>query len=482
MASSVRADPRLADPTFLRLMGLRRKKRLARASQGPQRPLPQTDDELWQYVHDTWDVRIPRVQVCASHVAPFRVFADAFFARQSMIVLKASRGLGGKSFLLSVLGATKAALTAADVVILGGAMPQSQNVHRYMAALWDRPSAPRHLLREPPLATETRFAAGHLIKAIPASQSSVRGLHPQLLLLDECDVMDLAIFDAAMGQTLAKPGIPACTVASSTHQVPDGTFTEVIRRAKEKGWFFAEYCYRETMQPHGWLDPAEVDRKRQEMTAAQWEAEVEGQEPSPESRAIMPQAVGAMFRTDLGRYHGAVGEYIEAEPPVEGATYAHGADWAKAQDFTEIVTLRTDTRPMRLVAYERLQRLPWPVMVARLDARRRRYGGESLHDKTGLGDVVDGYLEEAADGFLLVGKARSDLFSEWVNAIENGQVVSPYIESLEAQYRYCRVEDLYGSGHPPDGFVAGALAYRKALSAPPLVGPISLTRVSPWRT
>jgi len=62
--------------------------------------------------------------VCARHVSPFRVFSDAFFARHSVIVLKASRGLGGKSFLLAYLSLAQAHLLGADVVILGGSFKQ----------------------------------------------------------------------------------------------------------------------------------------------------------------------------------------------------------------------------------------------------------------------------------------------------------------------------------------------------------------------
>jgi hypothetical protein len=105
--------------------------------------VPQTDDELWWYLADTWGVRIPRVQVCLHHVAPFTFFAGAFFARASVIVLKASRGLGGKSFMLSYLGLAQAHLLGAQVVILGGSMKQSQQVHGYMRDAWDYPGAPR---------------------------------------------------------------------------------------------------------------------------------------------------------------------------------------------------------------------------------------------------------------------------------------------------------------------------------------------------
>ena len=404
-----------------------------------------------------------------------------------MFVLKGSRGLAGKSFLLSVLAATFAAVQRANVVILGGSQQQSKNVHDYMQTLWHAPHAPRHLLSGEPLVTETRLTMGNKIVALPASQASVRGPHPEKLLFDEIDESALAIVDAAMGQTMPRGAVAACTVLSSTHHYQQGTFTEVLRRAKDRGWPVYEMCYRETLEPHGWLLATTVEQKRSEMTAQQWQVEVELQEPSGENRAIDTDAVTACFQRALGEYEGKPREYVEHEPPVVGATYAHGADWARAVDWTEILTLRTDTLPYRLVAYERMQRLPWPQMVGRFDARLDRYptpAERACHDRTGIGDVVEGYMAHDAEGVILAGRARADLFANCVSAIERGEIVSPWITALEAQLRYCTVDDLYGAGHPPDGFVALALAYRGAKVLPssaPVVSPTSIATPSRWR-
>lgn len=73
---------------------------------------------------------------------------------------------------------------------------------------------------------------------------------------------------------------------------------------------------------------------------------------------------------------------------------------------------------------------------------------------------MDGYLTVGAEGFIMAGRARADLFADCVGGIERGEMVSPFIASLEAQVRYCTVDELFGGGHPPDGFVALALAYR----------------------
>lgn len=265
-----------------------------------------------------------------------------------------------------------------------------------------------------------------------------------------------------MGQAMPQRGVAACTVLSSTHQHPDGTFTAIMKKAKDKQWPVMEYCFRETMAPHGWLSAATVEQKRNDLTAVQWTAEVEGQEPSAENRAIFPQAVQYMFQRELGEYEGVPREYIEHEPPDPLGRYAHGADWGKSRDWSEIVTFRVDVTPARLVAYERMQRMSWPVMVKRYEARLERYGiyqSSAAHDGTGIGDVIHDYLTYEAENVILVGRSRSDLFSNYINAIEKGAIISPYITALHGQHLYLTTNDLYGSGHPPDGFIAGALAW-----------------------
>ena len=51
-----------------------------------------------------------------------------------------------------------------------------------------------------------------------------------------------------------------------------------------------EWCWKETQEPNGWLSPAQVQRKRSEITAQMWRTEFDLQEPTAEGRAIDPDA------------------------------------------------------------------------------------------------------------------------------------------------------------------------------------------------
>lgn len=424
----------------------------------PSVPKITNEEQLRAYVVDRCGVNIPATKVCKKHTTPWRAFADAYFARSPVAVWKASRGFGGKSFLLALLGLVEAQTMAANVVVLGGSGEQSQRVHEYMQGFWGHAGAPKHLLASDPSKRATRLSTGNAIHALTASSRSVRGPHPQRLRLDEIDEMDIRIFDAAMGQPIGATSIPKQTVASSTHHYANKTMTEVLTRATDRGWPVYEWCYQETCEPHGWLPITEVDSKRHEVTQAMWEAEYDLQDPSPDTRAIAPDKVGAMFNIELGEYDGAPGEYIEIEPPAPGGKYVTGADWAKKRDFTVIVTLRIDTVPMRLVAFERFNRLPWPAMYGRYNDRLDRYPGEGVHDGTGIGDVVEDHIVSSAFAFIMVGRKRDDMLSNYVSSVERGEIEAPFIAFMERSHRLASVDDVYGSGHLPDDIAAMALA------------------------
>lgn len=423
-----------------------------------------TEDDLRQFVNSSFGITVPDVQVCPDHTTPWRAFCDAYFAKNSVSLWIASRGFGGKSFLLALLGLTEAATLKVDVNVLGGSGEQSTRVHEYMQKFWNYPHAPRHLLLSDPTQLRTKLLYGNSVHALMASTRSVRGPHPARLRLDELDEMDRVVFEASLGQPMSQRGVKPQLVLSSTHHYADGTMTYALKLAADRGWPCYQWCYKESMAGgEGWLDEEEVETKRRDIPAAMWQVEYELQEPSPEARAITEDDVRAMFDKSLGQVDGVSGDFIFEEPVPQGR-YSHGADWARKVDHTVIVTLRVDVDPMRIVAFYRGQRQSWPRMVSIFDKRKRLYGGNAAHDGTGLGDVVDQYIEESEDveAFIMSGKRRSDLLSEYIAGIENGDLISPYIGAMEGEHRLASQDDVYGSGHLPDTISAGALAYRAA--------------------
>lgn len=454
--------------------------------------MPQTDDELWWFVYALWGVKIPRTAVCPDHVAPFQAFADAFFARYPTTIWKASRGFGGKTFQLSLLCNTEAVALGAQATILGGSGAQSLMVKRASDKVWDdNPRAPKHVLVKR-TTFDTNFTNGAWIRSLTASQTSVRGPHPQRLRLDEIDEMELAILEAAQGQPMRDRGIDTQTVMSSTHQYPDATMTKMLKRAEEKGWPVYQWCYRETANPiDGWLTMDEVARQKQSISAAMWETEYDLQEPSFAGRAIDTSCVEAAFSTKLGTRNGD-GPYEFSPPPLPappGQVYGHnpyvtGVDWAKERDWTVVATYRIDGPQWELVAWQRYQRVPWPETVERACEQWHRWGGRLVHDATGVGNVVNDLIvgpKRYIKGVVMSGGTwRQQFFNDWVAAIENNLVIHPRIEAMYDEHRYVTEEDLYGKGHPPDSVVASAMAWSLHTKKVVVVQPVSITKDSAW--
>lgn len=443
-------------------------------------PLIRNGADLDKFLQDYFGIRLPNVQVCPEHSTPHDAFHAAYFATHPISVWKASRGLGGKSFTLSLLGLTEALTLRADVNVLGGSGEQSQRILESMGKLWAFPTAPRQFLTTDPGTRKTSLVWGNTIKALMASQTSVRGPHPQRLRLDEVDEMKLGILDSALGQPMSKGDVLSQIVISSTHQYPDGTMTEVLKRAGAKNWPVFEWCFHETREPHGWLKNSEIERLRSVITDLMWRTEYELQEPTGENRAIDQDAVARMFLKELV-------QELKGDP--EG-DYAHGADWARKTNRTFIVTVRKPAEPdevdepeaenaevvqparepLKVAALTVAERQPWPTMVAHLERHVHTFPGPAVHDGTGVGDVVAGYLNVEAEAFLMVGKARADLLTEYIHGIEHGEIVYPddgtkASQIAKKEHKFATWDDLFGSGHLPDSISAGALAYRAAKRA-----------------
>jgi hypothetical protein len=416
--------------------------------------------ELKRFVWLAWGVRVPDVKVCPNHCSPFEAFADAFFAKAPVAVWKASRNVGGKTFTLATLGNTEMVALKADVFVLGGSGQQSERIHKASSRLWGFDRAPRDMLRTEPGKAHARLTNGAEMEALTASETSVRSGHPQRLRCDEIDEMKLSILDSALGQPASRDGVRSQVVLSSTHQHADGTMTEILKRAEEEHQPVYEWCYRESMAPpDGWLTEERLNDLRRTMAKHAFRTEVELQEPSAGGRAIDPNAVARMFRKDLGHFHGDPDEEIVIERRVAGAEYATGTDWGKDLDWTVIVTFRTDVFPMRLVAFLRTNRKPYPMMAAMLDDRVKRYPGPANHDATGVGNAVADLLRSDVDGVVLNNNKYS-ILSEYVRAIEMGELEAPFVKWMEREHRTAPPDAIFTNKvHTPDTIIAGALAY-----------------------
>jgi hypothetical protein len=125
--------------------------------------------------------------------------------------------------------------------------------------------------------------------------------------------------------------------------------------------------------------------------------------------------------------------------------------------------VRLDKAPHKLVYYLRVNRRPYPMMIDWFNKAIEAYHAEAIHDATGLGNVVNDYIDTRARKFIMAGEKRNNMLTEYVGAVERGYFEFPRIFSLHAAHKYCRTGDLYSGAHKdfhlPDEVCSLALAW-----------------------
>jgi hypothetical protein len=109
--------------------------------------------------------------------------------------------MGGKSRTLAYLVLTEAVLLGLRPTSSVAPVRSRSTSTRRCGTAGTRRWLPRQMLINDSM-YETRLTNGAKVRALLASQRSVRGPHPQRLRLDEIDEMDVGILDSAMGQPM----------------------------------------------------------------------------------------------------------------------------------------------------------------------------------------------------------------------------------------------------------------------------------------
>lgn len=173
------------------------------------------------------------------HISQLDFLCEVLLNHLDMYVLWANRA-GSKTFFIALEVWIKCLLNEKlECRILGGSGDQSRQAYKATQDFWaiGNECSPGgnpleiEYLKKPPMEEKTFFKNGSSIKILMASQHSVRGPHPQRLCLDEIDVMNEDILQAALSQPSSNHGIPACTSMSSTNHIASGLMDEQLEKA-----------------------------------------------------------------------------------------------------------------------------------------------------------------------------------------------------------------------------------------------------------
>lgn len=115
----------------------------------------------------------------------------------------------------------------------------------------------------------------------------------------------------------------------------------------------------------------------------------------PESSDPGVQRGFAPINADRWVHKPTLAEARDMHPDQKRVVFATGVDFARINDYTVLFTLDVRTRPARIVAYRRLNRVPWEGIYKEIGRAAHRWGPSILGDATGMaGDVILDALED----------------------------------------------------------------------------------------
>jgi hypothetical protein len=183
------------------------------------------------------------------HSAPFDILADIILERTYDYVLWTNRS-GSKTYLFGgfVTWFKSCTKRLFDTKILAGSEHQALLSYQAISDFWRLTDLQDEYIKGDMLVSRALWQNGSRVGILPASKKSVRGPHPQNLLLDEVDEIDGDVYDSALSMPQSKYGHPAITAMFSTNHNIGGQMDVAIKQATEKGTKVYKYCVWECLE------------------------------------------------------------------------------------------------------------------------------------------------------------------------------------------------------------------------------------------
>jgi Terminase-like family. len=181
----------------------------------------------------------------------------------------------------------------------------------------------------------------------------------------------------------------------------------LISSPRGRNWFYNEWCrgQRPNSEIKSWRAPTSANPNPRIQRAAQL-----ARERIP--NAVYRQEWNAEFVEDgltLFRLVDVEHAEIDAvgdQPKQEGHSYLTSVDIGRRQDATIINTFDTTKEPFQRVAFERLERVPYPVIQSHIERRWKQYGGALVIESNGVGDPVIENLRVPATPFVTSSRTK----------------------------------------------------------------------------
>lgn len=168
-------------------------------------------------------------------------------------------------------------------------------------------------------------------------------------------------------------------------------FWELWQRGHSQGTWHSYHAPTEN-NPH--IAPDEIAAMRESMPALVAAQELDAEFTEGELTLF---AIG-----DIDRAF----DSTSPQPKQPNRRYVTAIDVGRRRDATIINTFDVTERPYRRVAFDRLERVAYPAIQARIEARAKAYGGVTIVESNGIGDPLIENLNVPVQPFTTTAKSK----------------------------------------------------------------------------
>jgi|GEM_PF-3347929 len=199
---------------------------------------------------------IPKQAICHDHCAPFDFIADYIFGLVDFAVVVANRS-GGKTLNFGVLDTLMSYYSeGTEIATVGAIQFQAQKGYEYFKDF--SKSFPFVHNIDSMTMGKTELLNGSKVQILTGTMSGVNSPHPQLVFLDEIDLMIWPVLQQALSMAQSKKGVKARTVLTSTRKFANGPMQRMLDEAPERKAKVYMWCIWEVVEKLPVDDPVKM--------------------------------------------------------------------------------------------------------------------------------------------------------------------------------------------------------------------------------
>jgi len=199
---------------------------------------------------------IPNVAICHDHCAPFDFVADYIFGLVDFAIVVASRS-GGKTLNFGVLDTLMSYYSeGTEIATVGAIQFQAQKGYEYFKDFSKKFPFVHNI--DSMTMGKTELLNGSKVQILTGTMSGVNSPHPQLVFLDEIDLMIWPVLQQALSMAQSKKGVKARTVLTSTRKFANGPMQRMLDEAPERKAKVYMWCIWEVVEKLPVDDPVKM--------------------------------------------------------------------------------------------------------------------------------------------------------------------------------------------------------------------------------